>query len=324
MSNIPLSNIEELLERSVFHRIRIECVDKGYLPNINLFPNTPAGQVAWEAALALCVTNKGFAIEVFGTANAQQRQTKKIPRIVIVSQGFLPGALGADSTPYFHRAADGTYESRILPPQTVDYFFNVHLVANTIQQMRVLQSILALALPRRAYIRTYDNTTTIFLRNIGFFAQDRAAEGILERVYSYEIPDHWERDPAVVNTGIAPLAEFTLEQELNASTTDTHLWASNSTNITQFSFPVSIATTLDPVAKTVTVTIPDTEDPSTLVADFSLSTLLCKAYVGATLQVSGTTPNDFTLPVIYKVYAADTVTFTEWTVTVILVPVPTP
>ena len=304
MSQIPLSNIQELLERSVFHKVRIECVDKGYLPDINSYPNTAAGQIAWDAALAAIVLDKGFAIEVFGYSNAQDKSTKKIPRIAIISQGFLPGALGGDLTPYFHPAGNGTFNQLEMPPQTADYYFNVHLVANTVQQIRILQAILAIALPRRKYINTYEDSTTFFIQNIGFLSQDRAAEGIIEHVYSYEIPDMWETDPIVTATGIAPLAEITIES-VTDGTPDDIVLQSDSNDILQFTFPTSISTLIDPVNYTVVITVPIGTILTNLIGTFALSTLLCKAYIGAVLQESGVTPNDFTNPITYTIEAAN-------------------
>ncbi len=71
---------------------------------------------------------------------------------------------------------------------------------------------------------------------------------------------------------------------------------------------------IDAVNHTVTLTLPYGTDRSNLVATFTLSAA-ATAKVGATVQVSGTTSNDFTSPVTYTVTAEDGST-QDWVVTV--------
>jgi len=64
--------------------------------------------------------------------------------------------------------------------------------------------------------------------------------------------------------------------------------------------------TIDETAKTIAVTMPVGTNVTALVATFSTTGVSVK--VGSTVQVSGTTPNDFTSPVTYTVTAADSST----------------
>jgi NHL repeat len=74
--------------------------------------------------------------------------------------------------------------------------------------------------------------------------------------------------------------------------------------ITAFSFATPPATgVINENAKTVAVTLPHGTDVTALVATFATTGSSVK--VGSTVQVSGTTANDFTSPVIYTVTAAD-------------------
>jgi len=73
---------------------------------------------------------------------------------------------------------------------------------------------------------------------------------------------------------------------------------------------------IDAEAHTVVVNMPDDTDPSALVATFGLSDN-ATAFVGEVEQESGTTANDFTSPVTYKVVAEDE-TEQEWTVIVFI------
>ncbi len=90
--------------------------------------------------------------------------------------------------------------------------------------------------------------------------------------------------------------------------------------ITSFSFASPAASgTIDENAKTIAVTVPYDTDVTALVATFSTTGVSVK--VGTTDQISGSTPNDFTSPVLYVVTAADNTTAT-YTVTVTIAPSP--
>jgi hypothetical protein len=89
---------------------------------------------------------------------------------------------------------------------------------------------------------------------------------------------------------------------------------SNAKAITAFSFISPAATgIIDENAKTITVTVPHGTNVTTLTAMFTTTGLNVK--VGAIVQVSGMTANNFTSPVAYVVTAADGST-TAYTVTV--------
>lgn len=74
-----------------------------------------------------------------------------------------------------------------------------------------------------------------------------------------------------------------------------------------YSFSVPPATGTITVADSVLVTVPFGTDVTNLVADFTVSQVAI-ANVGATLQVSGETPNDFSGVVTYTVMAEDSTT----------------
>jgi hypothetical protein len=74
--------------------------------------------------------------------------------------------------------------------------------------------------------------------------------------------------------------------------------------ITAFRFASPAATgTINENAKTIAVTVPYGTNVTALVATFTTTGSSVK--VGSTVQVSGTTANNFTSPVIYTVTAAD-------------------
>jgi hypothetical protein len=98
---------------------------------------------------------------------------------------------------------------------------------------------------------------------------------------------------------------------------------STACQMTSFSFATPSASgSIDPTAKTVSISVPTGSDRSNLVATFVVSPEAAVT-VGSDAQQSGTTPNDFTNPVVYTVTAQDGTTTNEYTVTVTEAPAST-
>lgn len=214
MSVTALTSIQSIIERSLFEIIRKELVDKLYLPDIadtDTYPDNEIGWAKWEADIkAIANGAKGFAIELFSVGNNEAKGIKKVPRIVIDSGNFLPGALGGDPRRYFEDQGNN-YKALITPPQTVDFYVNFHLVSSSAVQARILNSILALAIPRRGYIVWYnDATKSFFARYLNYYDQGDKSVGVDECVYAYEIPDAWDREDVEVYATIAKTSEITL------------------------------------------------------------------------------------------------------------------
>ena len=89
------------------------------------------------------------------------------------------------------------------------------------------------------------------------------------------------------------------------------------TDFISFSLPEEFsAAVINEVNHTIEIEIDYGTDPSSMIPTFVLSPG-ATALVNSSVQVSGTTANDFTNPVIYTVTAEDGVTSQDWTVTVI-------
>ena len=87
-------------------------------------------------------------------------------------------------------------------------------------------------------------------------------------------------------------------------------------NITSFSIPNQIGNTVISEAnRTISVTLPYGTSANNLIATFSVSAG-ATAKIGATVQTSGTTVNDFSLPVVYAITSEDGLTTKNWTVNV--------
>ena len=94
---------------------------------------------------------------------------------------------------------------------------------------------------------------------------------------------------------------------------------SSATQITAYSLPGQTgAAAINSTAGTIGVTVPAGTNVTALVATFTTSAGVSSVKVGNVTQVSGTTPNNFTSPVVCMVTAQDGVTVQNWTVTVTL------
>lgn len=214
MSNIPLSNIQSIIERSLFESIRLELVDKEYLPDITNYTNDNMGQIGYESAISSIVNNKGFAIEVISEGSSHTKGLKKPPRIVLNTGSFLPGSLGGDPMRYFEDGGQ-YYTAKVTPPQTVDFYIDIRLVSDNVNQERVLNSILALAIPRRGYIKYYnDSGKSFFVKYLNYYDGDNQDQGIIEKIYSYEIVDVWDSEDMVSNNLVAKMTEITLHPNI--------------------------------------------------------------------------------------------------------------
>ncbi len=97
--------------------------------------------------------------------------------------------------------------------------------------------------------------------------------------------------------------------------------ASTAAEITAFSIPLEIGTAaINSPAGTIGVTVPYGTNVTALVATFTTSDFVSAVDVGSTAQVSGTTANNFSSPVTYKVTAQDVTVTKNWTVTVTVAP----
>lgn len=219
------SSIEEALERSVFHIIRKKIVELGYLPDINNYDvennDIEVAKLATEqykTALTTIKNNKGFAIEIFNYANNQSYGTKKVPRIVVRTEAFLQGQLGADTTAKYEKNDEGVYIKKQSTSLLSDYYFNLYLVCNNVKQMRILHQIMVTSLPRRGYIPWYNkdfqHSSNLLVRYISTTDYSWDAEGIIEKVYRYEIPDaHEVEDYQLTTEEISPIKDIILEKD---------------------------------------------------------------------------------------------------------------
>ena len=221
---MALPDILEKLERTIFHRLRRCAADNGYLPNIDDYDieNVDINIARTESKryeddiVLIRQSSKRFAVEVFSYSNNQSYGTKKVPRIVLETESFLQGQLGTDSTLQYDKQPDGTFNGKTSVSLLSDFYFNIKLVAHTVEEMRVLHGIMVTSIPRRGYVPWYTEqellpSHNLLVKFISTFDISFVMEGIMEKVYRYEIPDAHEVDDIIEQINIPPIKQITLD-----------------------------------------------------------------------------------------------------------------
>lgn len=213
---IALSNIQELIERSLFERLRLACVEYGYLPDINSYADNPTGYASYLTALQTVITNKGFAIEVFGVSSKLAKYEKVIPRMVLDSFGFVPGSVGGDISQQFKlQTIDDvdSYYGYFTPPNNSDYHFNLYVTSGKSSQNRIMNAIISLALPSRGYIPIYNDSNSLILTELLSMVPnyEKNNSDVMENIYRYVIRDIYQYEMILSGNTVAPLIEVDLD-----------------------------------------------------------------------------------------------------------------
>ena len=210
MSAIPISDIQERVEKSIYTTIRNIVVSNGYIPDTHSYTKTLAGQVLYDAAKAVCITNKGYAIEVFGMSAEKYKGEKESARIVLVFDEFLPGSIGAGDIYYEWVEETSKYVMSQRPPMTAKYTFKVYLIAKEHKMIRTMIALLGQVMPDMGYIKTYDTSTPLFVLNKGFSSLAYNHGEHIEKVYLYEIQDIYTSLPRVIDSNISKILSIDL------------------------------------------------------------------------------------------------------------------
>lgn len=211
----PLSEVQELIELTLFHSLRKTVVDNGYCPDIMLYPNDSAGSSQYISDLKAITIAKGFSIEVFNNSNPDHKGSKKLPRIVLISENYMPGEVGGDQSRFYTKLGDGKFQVLQRPPQVVDFSFKVYVDAETARQSRVCLGIVANALPTRGYIPIYQpfsnfTPSNLFILQNTFFSVPAMGDSVIEHVYGYVIKDVWLEEYSTLLGIVPPLREVNL------------------------------------------------------------------------------------------------------------------
>lgn len=216
MVESSLSITQTLIERTLVEKLRLVAVEYGYAADITKYPRTPEGEKSYRAEQKVVTNKKGFCIEVISNLNAIGEGEKRSPRMVVRTIQCIPGEFGQWGRTQYTLGEDGMFTRHDLPPQPVTYHINIHLVYSSLEQGRVLNAILAKAIPRRGYHKVeklaFDNLPdelpTFFCELITSNMYPDPEHNLQEDVYRYQIPDAW--DVVIVKSypdKISPLLE---------------------------------------------------------------------------------------------------------------------
>lgn len=137
---------------------------------------------------------------VFGVGNNQVRGPKDLPRITLELKAWYPGDVGLQNEDY-ELNEDGMYQAIEHGYETKHTLIDVHLCANTQDEMRTLHDIMYRALPARGYLKPYLNdydewkssglmtTGNLYLEVGNYYDHPDLNHGFLEKVYTYEVRD---------------------------------------------------------------------------------------------------------------------------------------
>lgn len=207
-----LSDVQGLVERTIYKAIRAVTEEHGYIPVITSYPNTSIGAAAYQTAIDACVVAKGFAIEVFGHSNPQAKGNKTIPRIVIKPRRVIEGGIGMNvGTVNELNAGNADFKSFTVSGTTSNIHIEVRLVSNTAAQHRILHAILMAAMNFRGYLNMYTGSGQFFYAFIGYNDEENTIEGIIENTYTYEVRDVDMMQQVIIDANVAKINEITFE-----------------------------------------------------------------------------------------------------------------
>lgn len=212
---------EEIIERSIYMNLLTVALKAGVTldPEEYLGP-TGLPTVQGETRFQHDKAAMSKFVYIFGIGNNQERGIKETPRISMELKGYYPGSVGMerfqidDSIPNNPRMVETGYLSKGV---TVD----IHLVAKTQKDIRLLHSIMYKALPTEGYIKPFFNNKEEFMRtgllpseNIylevgNYYDHQDTEHGLLEHVYTYKVTDGIVDNNVLEDVQLVPIRDIT-------------------------------------------------------------------------------------------------------------------
>jgi len=204
------------IEQAFFEAVRLRVVEDGYTPDITAYPNTPAGYQAYKQALADIKANRGWAVEVFGMGNPKSKGIKQIPRIVFFTDSFVQGDYGLDQATFYEPGGSGKFKA-VTPLQNIaqQLFLKCYIVAETTSQYRYLASVINTTLPIRgmlSYAAPLEGA--FFTETTAFLDLSSTTDGLIEKAYTYSVPDILWTENATVLEAAVPINYINLNLQL--------------------------------------------------------------------------------------------------------------
>ena len=214
-------NLEEIIERSFYIALLHETLKRGLTinPDESLVNGEPTEKTADQFEKDKQAIGKKF-IYVFGIGNNLSRGAKECPRITIELNAYYPGELGTEK--FSVEEAKENFDVVEYDYTTKSTNLDIHLVANTQQEMRLLHDIMYHALPAKGYIKPYFNdyeawkstpigaTGNLYIEVGNFYDHPDLQHGLLEKVYTYEVSDSLMLEEVVSQGEIVPIKDISI------------------------------------------------------------------------------------------------------------------
>lgn len=178
-------------------------------------------------------------VYLFGVGNNQVRGAKTNPRITIELNGYFPGNLGVPHVDITGNPDNNSYQIVEYPWEVKDITLDIHLVANTQVEMRMLHEVLFKSLPPRGYIVPYiDNDFeawkekrvmpdgNLYIELTNYYDHPDLEHGMLEKVYTYLVKDGILEEtlhPDDPDYTIAPIQDISVLIGPEEATEDNHV-----------------------------------------------------------------------------------------------------
>lgn len=210
----PLSNIEEVIQKSIYDQLYFILLREGYIPERKEFGSDPVNDKYRGRAAEIARTKK-FAVALYGHGSPHDRDKLSVPRIVITGMGFLPGSVGRDFGDNFEYQENGRYLKTTQATPSSHYRVKIELVSNATSQDRLIESVRMAALPSLSFIPCFNKPEEKLLIEYAFTSHRPNTEyGLLQKEYTYEVKDVYETEavelapPASSPDGISPMLEI--------------------------------------------------------------------------------------------------------------------
>lgn len=214
-------NLEEIIERSFYIALLHETLKRGLTinPDDYLVDGLPTEYTADQFEQDKKAIGKKF-IYIFGIGNNLVRGPKDCPRITIELNAYYPGDIGTEK--FSVEESEENFDVIEYDYVTKSTNLDIHLVANTQQEMRLLHDIMYRALPAKGYLKPYFNdyeawkntpmgaTGNLYIEVGNFYDHPDLQHGLLEKVYTYEVSDGLILEEVVSQGEIVPIKDISV------------------------------------------------------------------------------------------------------------------
>lgn len=217
MRDLLETSIALKINRSIEKALYLTLLEQGYTPDRSIFLGnsfdssfdpTFSGYLDLKANIK---ARKGFCVDLFGHGASMDRQAKLIPRMVITGLGFIPGSVGNDKTPYYKKNDHGKFDKLVGPIFSSNYRFELELCSNKTAQDMFLEAVRGFVLPNFEQISVYDQPQdSILIQYSSPRQMPDFGQGLIQRIYTYEVIDIFETMPITISTEIARVKSITI------------------------------------------------------------------------------------------------------------------